>query len=302
MNPGQQSGFWATVGAFLIWGVFPVYWKALAQVPALQIMSHRLAWCFLLVSGYLTLRRGSSWWRPLLAQPRLLRLLSASAVLIALNWWLYIWAVNAGHIVETSLGYFINPLVNVLLGVVVLEERLNRWQWLAVAVAASGVAWLAVQSGAPPWIALALAFSFGLYGLIRKVAVVESAPALGVESSILFVPAVAYLVWAQSAGTGGFLHTGATVDALLVGSGLVTALPLILFAYGAQRIPYSLVGILQYIAPSLQLACGVLLYGEPFTAVQAQGFACIWLALGIYATDGLLRMRRVSFRAKRGIS
>ena len=292
MPSAQSSGFWATVGAFLIWGVFPIYWKALAQVPALQIMSHRLAWCFVLVAGYLTLRRGSAWWRPLVAQPRLLKLLATSAVLIALNWWLYIWAVNNGHIVETSLGYFINPLVNVLLGVVVLKERLNRWQWLAVAVAASGVVWLTLQSGAPPWIALALAFSFGFYGLIRKVAVVESAPALGVESSILFVPAVAYLLWAEGAGVAGFTHSGAAVDALLVGSGLVTALPLILFAYGAQRIPYSLVGILQYIAPSLQLLCGVALYGEPFTAVQAQGFACIWLALGIYATDGLLRLRR----------
>ena len=288
----MNSGFWATVGAFLIWGVFPIYWKALAQVPALQIMAHRLVWCFLLVAAWLTLRRGAAWWRPLVAQPRLLKLLSTSAVLIALNWWLYIWAVNNGHIVETSLGYFINPLVNVLLGVAVLKERLNPRQWLAVAVAAAGVAWLTLQLGAPPWIALALATSFGVYGLIRKVAVVESAPALGIESSVLFLPTLAYLVWVQASGAGSFLNSGARIDALLVASGVITALPLILFAYGAQRIPYSLVGILQYIAPSLQLLCGVVLYGEPFTAVQAQGFACIWLALGIYAGDGLLRLRR----------
>ncbi len=288
----MKGGFWATVGAFLIWGVFPIYWKALAEVPALQIMAHRLAWCFVLVAAWLTLRRGAAWWRPLVAQPRLLKLLCTSAVLIALNWWLYIWAVNAGHIVETSLGYFINPLVNVLLGVAVLKERLNRWQWLAVAVAASGVVWLTLQLGSPPWIALTLAISFGCYGLIRKVAVVEATPALGLESSILFVPAVVYLVWVQATGTAGFLQVSPAVDALLVASGVVTALPLILFAYGAQRIPYSLVGILQYIAPSLQLACGVLLYGEPFSAVQAQGFACIWLALGIYAADGFMRWRR----------
>jgi chloramphenicol-sensitive protein RarD len=292
MAGGFTSGFWAAIGAFLIWGVFPIYWKALAEVPALQIMAHRLAWCFVLVAAWLTLRRGAAWWRPLAAQPRLMRLLCASAVLIALNWWLYIWAVNAGHIVETSLGYFINPLVNVLLGVLVLKERLNGWQWLAVGAAAAGVAWLTLQAGGPPWIALALAFSFGLYGLIRKVAVVESTPALGVESSILFVPAVAYLVWAEFAGVGGFAHRGAPIDALLVLSGVVTALPLILFAYGAQRIPYSLVGILQYIAPSLQLMCGVWLYAEPFTRVQAIGFACIWLALGIYATDGFLRWQK----------
>ena len=288
----SPGGFWAAVGAFLIWGVFPIYWKALSEVPALQIMAHRLAWCFVLVAAWLTLRRGPAWWRPLVAQPRLLRLLSTSAVLIAANWWLYIWAVNAGHIVETSLGYFINPLVNVLLGVLVLKERLNPWQWLAVGVAAAGVAWLTLQAGSPPWIALALAVSFGFYGLIRKVAVVEATPALGVESSILFVPAVVYLVWAELHGVAGFAHRGAQVDVLLVASGVVTALPLILFAYGAQRIPYSLVGILQYIAPSLQLLCGVVLYDEPFTRVQLVGFACIWLALGIYATDGLLRWRR----------
>lgn len=291
-NGTATSGFWATAGAFLIWGVFPIYWKWLAQVPALQIMAHRLAWCFVLVAGYLALRRGPRWWRPLVAQPRLLRLLATSAVLIALNWWLYIWAVNAGHIVETSLGYFINPLVNVLLGVVVLGERLNPRQWLAVAVAAAGVGWLTLQAGTPPWIALALALSFGCYGLIRKVAVVESIPALGLESSILFVPALAYLLWLHARGGGAFGEVGLATDVLLVSSGLVTAVPLVLFAYGAQRIRYSLVGILQYIAPTLQLACGVLLYSEPFTATQAAGFGCIWLALAIYAADGLARMRR----------
>jgi chloramphenicol-sensitive protein RarD len=255
-------------------------------------MAHRLVWCFLLVALYLSLRRSVFWWRPLVSQRRLVLLLSTSAVLIALNWWLYIWAVNQGHIVDTSLGYFINPLVNVLLGVVVLKERLNPRQWLAVAIAAGGVGYLTVQVGAPPWIALALAFSFGTYGLIRKVAVVDSIPALGLESSILFLPAVAYLVWTAGAGTASFRHVDATTDALLVASGLVTALPLVLFAYGAQRIPYSMVGILQYIAPTLQLACGVFLYGEPFGGAQLAGFACIWLALAVYAADGLMRMRR----------
>ena len=288
----MQSGLLATVAAFLIWGVFPIYWKALASVPALQIMAHRLVWCFTLVAGYLVLRRGFGWWKPLLAQPRLVRLLSASAILIAVNWWLYIWAVNSGHIVETSLGYFINPLVNVLLGVWVLKERLNPRQWLAVAIAASGVVYLTVQVGHLPWIALTLAFSFGTYGLIRKIAVVESIPALGLESSILFLPGLAYLIWAETAGVGSFGHQNTLTDLMLTGSGLITALPLILFAYGAQRIPYSLVGILQYVAPSLQLMCGVLLYGESFSRVQLLGFGCIWLALGIYATDGLLRLRQ----------
>lgn len=292
MPAAATRGFWAAVAAFLCWGVFPIYWKWLAAVPALQIMAHRLAWCFVLVAGYLALRRGAAWWRPWVAQPRLLRLLATSAVLIALNWWLYIWAVNSGHIVETSLGYFINPLINVLLGVIVLKESLNVRQWFAVLVAAAGVVYLSVQTGAPPWIALTLAVSFGCYGLIRKIAVIDSIPALGLESSILFVPAVAYLAWAQFTGVAGFGAHGAFVDVLLIASGFVTAVPLVLFAYGAQRIPYSLVGILQYIGPTLQLACGVFLYDEPFTRTQALGFGCIWFALAIYAGDGLVRMRR----------
>ena len=288
MNPGV---LYAAL-AFAWWGLFPLYFRIVTTVAPVEILAHRIVWSMVFLVLVLALRRQWAWLARVLRQPKVLAAFTISALLLASNWLTYLWAVNNGHLIDASLGYFINPLVNVLLGVAVLGERLNRWQWLAVAVAASGVAWLTLQLGAPPWIALALALSFGCYGLIRKIAVAESAPALGLESSILFVPAVMYLVWAESAGVGGFAHAGIAVDALLVGSGLVTALPLILFAYGAQRIPYSLVGILQYIAPSLQLACGVLLYGEPFTAVQAQGFACIWLALGIYAADGLGRLRR----------
>jgi len=287
-----QAGFFSALAAFLAWGVFPVYWRALHGVPALQIMAHRLVWCFLLVAAWLVITRGPRWWQPLVASPRLLRLLSTSALLIAANWWLYIWAVNAGHIVETSLGYFINPLVNVLLGVALLKERLNPRQWLAVAVAGGGVLYLTLQLGSPPWIALALALSFGTYGLIRKVAVVEAIPALGLESSILFVPAVAYLCLAQAQGYGAFSNSGAATDALLLLSGPLTAIPLSLFAFGAQRIPYSMLGILQYIAPTLQLGIGVWLYHEPFTRVQLHGFACIWVALAIYAADGLARLHR----------
>jgi chloramphenicol-sensitive protein RarD len=287
----SRNGFWAALGAFLIWGIFPIYWKWLAAVPALQVMAHRLTWCFVFVAGYLAVTRGLGWWRPLVAEPRLMLLLTASAVLISVNWWLYIWAVNAGHIVETSLGYFINPLVNVLLGVVVLKERLNGRQWLAVAIATGGVAYLTVEATGPLWIALALAVSFGLYGLIRKVAHVESIPALGMESAVLVVPIVGYLAWAEMRGIGVLGHVGLATNALLVGAGLVTAVPLALFTYGAQRIPYSMLGVLQYTAPSLQLACGVLLYGEPFTRAQAIGFGCIWSALVVYAIDGALRVR-----------
>jgi chloramphenicol-sensitive protein RarD len=289
MSHESSRGFWAAIGAYLVWGVFPIFWKFLDYVPALQVMSHRLAWCFVFVVGYLTVARGAGWWRDAIARPRLVGLLATSGVLISLNWWLYIWAVNAGHVVETSLGYFINPLVNVLLGVFVLKERLNGRQWLAVAIAAIGVSYLTWQNGSPPWIALALAISFGLYGLLRKVAVVESIPALGIESAVLIVPIGLYLVWVQSSGQGAFGHLGIVTDALLILSGLVTAVPLVLFAYGAQRIPYSAMGILQYIAPTLQLGCGVLIFREPFTRAQAVGFGAIWVALAVYATDGLVR-------------
>ncbi|SFF24479.1 chloramphenicol-sensitive protein RarD [Fontimonas thermophila] len=290
----MRQGLIAAACAYLIWGLFPIYWKQLAMVPATQVMAHRIVWCLLFVAAWLILREGLGWLRRLPA--RLLAMLAGSAVLIAVNWWLYIWAVNAGHIVETSLGYFINPLVSVLLGVLVLRERLHPMQWLAVGIAALGVLWLTWQAGRMPWIALCLAFSFGGYGLIRKLAVVPSVQGLAVESGLLFLPALAFLAWSEQRGSGVFGHAGGRVDLLLAMSGLVTALPLVLFAIGARRIPLSTIGILQYLAPSLQLICGVLLYGEPFTRVQAVGFACIWMALVLYAADSLWRTRRSAAR------
>jgi chloramphenicol-sensitive protein RarD len=290
-DASQQArrGLWATSAAFFVWGLFPLYWNQLAQVPALQIMAHRIVWCAVFVLGYLLIRRGLGWLRPLAGNPRLLGMLALSSLLISVNWGLYIWAVNNGHVVESSLGYFINPLVSVLLGVLVLRERLNAWQWLAVGSAALGVAWLTWQGGRLPWIALTLAFSFGLYGLLRKLAAVESIPGLGVESGLLFLPALGFLLWSEQQGSGSFGHVGMQADALLIFGGVVTALPLIWFAYGARRIPLSLVGILQYIGPSLQLLIGVWIFREPFSGAQLLGFGCIWLALGIYAADGLRR-------------
>ena len=301
MSHEFEKGLWSATAAYLVWGVFPIFWKWLDHVPALQLMTYRLAWCFVFVVGYLTVTRGFGWWRPFVKRPRLMALLSTSGVLIALNWWLYIWAVNADHIVEASLGYFINPLVNVLLGVVVLKERLNRRQWIAVVIAASGVLYMGFETGVPPWIALALACSFSLYGLIRKIAVVESIPALGLENTVLIVPVLLYLIWVQTAGNGVFGRQGAVTDALLVASGLVTAVPLVLFVYGAQRIPYSMMGILQYISPTLQLACGVLLFREPFTRAQATGFGAIWVALAVYAADGFLSRQRDRRQVTEGV-
>jgi chloramphenicol-sensitive protein RarD len=297
--PLHRGGLMAAIASYVLWGVFPLYWYLLKHVPSLQIIAHRIVWCAVFVVGYLLLREGTAWLRESLARPRVGRLLVVSSLLISFNWGIYIWAVTHGRVIEASLGYFINPLVNVLLGVLVLRERLNRAQWTAVAIAAAGVLWLAVQHGQPPWVSLALAFSFAIYGLIRKVAHVDAIPGLAIESLILLVPALAWLVWAQMQGVGSFSHDGWGSDALLVFGGALTALPLIGFAYGARRIPYSLVGILQYIAPTLQLLSGVLLLGERFSSVQAVGFGAIWFALAIYALDGWRRSRQQPVLAAR---
>ena len=293
-NPADQEfrrGFVAALAAFMAWGLFPLYWRELQSVPSLQITAHRIAWCTVFVVAFLLWKQGGGWLRSTLARPHALPMLFASSLMISVNWVLYVWAVNAGYVVETALGYFINPLVNVLLGVAVLKERLNTRQWMAVALAAAGVAWLTWSVGRLPWIALSLAASFGLYGLIRKLVSVESVPGLGVESLIMFVPAIAFLAWREFTGTGSFGHVGAYENSLLVLAGVATALPLIWFAYGARRIPLSLVGVIQYVGPTIQLLVGVLLFKEPFTHNQLIGFGCIWAALALYAVDGLWRLR-----------
>ncbi|WP_374380350.1 EamA family transporter RarD [Thermomonas sp.] len=293
MTPVDRRGMWVAVGAYVLWGVMPLYWHLLKAVPSLQIVLHRIAWSALFVGAYLLWRDGRGWLRRTLAGPRLGWMLALSGVLIAFNWGLYIWAVNAGHVVETALGYFINPLLNVLIGVLFLRERLRPLQWLSVAVAATGVLWLAVRYGQVPWIALALAASFGLYGVVRKLAHVDAVAGLGVESAYLFLPAIAVLAWTEAHGGGGFgAGYGAAASALLVLGGIVTALPLVGFAYAVRRIPLATVGLLQYIAPTLQFLIGVLVFREPFDRERLVGFACIWLALAIFAADGLLRARR----------
>ena len=291
-TPGlDRRGLLAAIGAYALWGVFPLYWYLVREVPSLQIISHRVIWCGVFVIGWLLLRQGTGWLRHALAMPRVGVMLLASAMLIGLNWGVYIWAVTHGRVVESSLGYFITPLVSVVIGVLLLRERLNAVQWTAVGIAALGVLWLALRHGEWPWVSLVLAFSFSFYGLLRKLAAVDAMPGLAIESLILLVPALAWLGWSEAQGVAAFAHGNLSRDLLLVAGGAMTALPLIGFAYGARRIPYSLVGILQYISPSLQLACGVLLLGEPFVSDQAIGFACIWLALLLYALDGWRRSR-----------
>ncbi|MEA0737387.1 EamA family transporter RarD [Xanthomonas campestris pv. campestris] len=288
-----RRGLLITASTFVLWGVIPLYWHVLKAVPSLQIIGHRIVWSALLVVAWLVATSGLRWWRTIAAQPRALAMLAGSSVAIAFNWGLYIWAINAGHVIESSLGYFINPLLSVLLGVVVLKERLRRLQWVAVACAALGVLWLTLDAGAPPWIALGLASSFGLYGLLRKLVAVDPVAGLGVESVYLFVPALLLVGWGEYGHSGGFIGSWSLgTDAMLIFGGVVTALPLIGFAYGVRRIPLSLVGILQYIAPSLQLLLGVWFFHEPFDQGRAIGFAAIWLGLLLFVGDSVWRARR----------
>ncbi|MEN5070045.1 MULTISPECIES: EamA family transporter RarD [unclassified Stenotrophomonas] len=288
----QRRGFAITAFTFTLWGLVPVYWHLLKAVPSQQIIAHRIIWSTVLVVAWLLLSNGMGWWKAIAAQPRALPTLALSSVAIAFNWGLYIWAINAGHVIETSLGYFINPLVSVVLGVVVLKERLRRLQWLAVACAALGVAWLTVDAGTPPWIALGLACSFGLYGLLRKMISVDPVAGLGMESLYLFLPAIGFALWSENGHGGAFFSGwGWRNDALLIFGGAVTALPLIGFAYGVKRIPLSLVGILQYIAPSIGLLLGVFFFREPFDTAKAVGFAAIWTGLLLFIGDGVWRSR-----------
>lgn len=290
MSNSTSRGTAATLLAFAVWGLFPLYWKLVGHVPPLQVLAHRGVWCALAVWAVLLLRADFSWLRDMTR--RQFWLLAAGGLLITFNWGVYVWAVIAGHIVETSLGYFITPLVNVLLAVVVLRERLVPAQRVAVAIAALGVAMLGWKLGQPPWIALALAASFGLYGLVRKLAAFDPVRGLAVESGLMVPPAVAYLLWCAATGQGHFLAGAEPIeDLLLVVGGPVTAIPLALFAYGAQRVSMLSIGVMQYIAPTIQLLIGVLVYHEPFGGVRAVAFSCIWLALLVFTADALWRYR-----------
>ena len=294
----DRRGLWAALGAFGLWGLMPLYWHLLKQVPSLQIVLHRVVWGAVFVCAWLFWKQGRGWLMSILRRPRAAAALALSGLLIAFNWGLYIWAVNAGHVIETSLGYFINPLLNVVLGVALLRERLNRVQWVAVAIAALGVLWLTFNYGNFPWIALLLAASFGVYGLVRKLVAVDAVAGLGVESLYLFLPALAWLLWIETHGAGVIANGwGLGVDALLMFAGVLTVLPLVGFAYAVRRIPYSTIGLLQYVAPTLQLLCGILFFREPIGSDRAIGFACIWIALALYAFDGWRRSRRVSPQA-----
>jgi chloramphenicol-sensitive protein RarD len=287
----MSKGLWYAVGAYITWGLFPIYWKWLHQIDAVQLIGHRIGWSFIMLMVFILVTRQVRALREAALKRRVVAIYFVAAILIGINWLVYVWAVNANYIVETSLGYFINPLLSVLLGVIFLRERLRPLQWLPVVLAAAGVVYLAVTYGRLPWIALTLAFSFGLYGLVKKLAPLGSLYGLTLETGILFLPALIYLVWADVNGTGAFLHSSLTTDLLLVGAGAVTTIPLLMFASAARSIPLSMVGIMQYIAPTLQFLLGVLVYKEPFDQTHLIGFGIVWLALLIFGVEGFLAHR-----------
>jgi chloramphenicol-sensitive protein RarD len=286
-----RTGLLLGIGAYTLWGVLPLYLRLLNDVPASQVLAHRVIWSLLLLGIVVMVLRRSATIR-VAAQGRTLLLLAASAALIAVNWLVYIWSVQNGHVLEASLGYFINPLVNVALGVAVLHERIRRWQAIAIAAAAAGVAVLAFGGGAL-WISLTLAVSFGVYGLIRKIAAIDALGGLTVETLLLAPFCLAIIVMAGSNGTGAFGADRGT-DALLILAGAVTAAPLLMFAAAARRLRYSTMGLLQYIAPTLQFLQAVLLFGEVVRPAQMAAFALIWVACALYAWDSLRASRDVA--------
>ena len=288
----MPSGPLAAALAYILWGLFPLYIKLVAHVPVLEIVLHRSLWALVFVLALLALRRQFGWLAPVLRQPRTLAIFGLSALLLGGNWLLYVWAVNNGRVLDASLGYFINPLVNVLLGFVVLHERPRPLQWAAVALAAGGVLWLAVGAGHVPWVSLLLAASFGFYGLLRKTAPLGAIEGLALETLLLGPLAAAGLLWLGASGQGHFLQGDGRTDVLLLAAGPATAIPLLLFAYGARRVTLATLGLLQYLGPSIQFVLAVFLYHEPLGASRGVGFALIWAALALYSTESLRRMRR----------
>jgi chloramphenicol-sensitive protein RarD len=287
----RRSGLAFGLGAYALWGMFPLYFPLLEPASGLEIVAHRVVWSLVFIGVLLTALRAWPRVRAVIADRRAMLILLGAAVLISCNWLIFVYGVNSGQVVETSLGYFINPLVSVLLGVVVLSERLRAAQWVAVGIAAVAVAVLTLDYGRPPWIALSLAATFGLYGLLKKLVRVDAAPGLFLETAIVVVPALVVLAVLHAHGEGTAGNSGAGHLLLLVGSGVATAVPLLLFAAATRRIPLSTVGLLQYLTPSMQLAIGVFVYDEPMPPLRLVGFAIVWLALAVFTVDTLRAAR-----------
>lgn len=281
----QIYGTWVAISAYVTWGLFPIYWKWLQDVSALQLVSHRIVWtCVTLF--FVILLTGQ--WKKFIASynaPGVLRVYLVAALLMSINWLVFTLAVNSGHVTQTGLGYYISPLVNVLMGVLLLHERLRFWQGISVGLAAVGVIYLMLAQGSVPWMALALAFSFGTYGLVKKIAPLGALHGLMLETCILLPMALVYLFYCHLTGQGVFVSAGAAPTLLIIASGFVSMSPLLLFSFAAQKLPLSRLGILQYITPTLQLLLGTLVYHEPFNSSSLIGFGVVWLALLIFGVD-----------------
>lgn len=282
----RRKGLWYGAAAFGFWGGFPIYWKILSSVPALQLICHRIVWSCVLLLGIVGTQHG---WGDLLGalrQRRVVIIYTIAALAIAVNWLVFVWAVAAGFIVHIALGYFVNPLFTVFLGVLFFRERLRRLEWAAIALAAVGVIALTISYGALPWISLTLAATFGIYGLAKKIAPLGAALGLTLETLILLVPAALYLAYCAAATDVGFPHETAVKNLMMIGAGPLTTAPLLMFAAAARRIPLSSMGMLQYINPTIQFLIGVFLYKEPFSSAQFVGFAFVWAALILFAVQG----------------
>ncbi|MBU1566307.1 MAG: EamA family transporter RarD [Proteobacteria bacterium] len=291
----KYAGVLAAAGAYILWGVLPAYWKLLREVPAYEILSHRIVWSLLLTLGFIVLLgRKDTFLRA--ARERKNRItFSTTALLLAINWLLYIWAVNAGFIVEASLGYFINPLINVLFGMVFFRERLRAMQWAAIFFAFLGVLYLTFYYGQFPWIAMVLAVTFAIYGLLHKKNPLGPLDGLCLETGVFFIPCVVFLVGLEYTQGGSFGHIGLHGSLLLAGAGIITTVPLLLFGYAAHKIPLSTLGLLQYLAPSINLLLGVYVYGEDFSRERMVGFLFIWIGIALYVAENML----CRLRAKR---
>ena len=286
----MNTGIWYALGAYVLWGLFPIYWKWLQHVSAMQVIGHRIVWSFILLIIVVLVSKQWTKFRSTLTR-RVLGVYLIAGLLLSVNWLVYVWGVNNGFIVETSLGYFINPLLSVSLGVVFLRERLRPAQWFPIGLAALGVIYLTWVYGSLPWIALVLALSFGFYGLAKKVSPLGSLFGLTLETGLVFLPALGYLIYSQAIGEGSFGHTGMVSDLLLVGAGAVTTIPLLMFASAAKRIPLTMVGIMQYIAPTIQFLLGVFVYKESFTTAKLIGFSMVWIALLVFWMEGMFVRR-----------
>jgi chloramphenicol-sensitive protein RarD len=298
----RRKGLGFGLAAYLLWGLFPLYWPLLEPAGPLEILANRIIWSLVVVVVILAVTRNWGWLRGVLHNRRQMLLLTAAAVTITVNWGTYIYGVNSEQVVQTSLGYFINPLVSILFGVVLLHERLRAWQWAAVGLGGVAVLVLTTDYGHPPWIALVLAFSFGTYGLLKKTLDMGSVESLTVETGLLFLPAVGFLMLLQARGESTLSQEGPGHAAVLMTTGVVTAVPLLFFGAAATRVPLTWIGLMQYVAPVMQFVIGVAVYDEPMPASRWLGFVLVWTALLLIAVESLVAHRKAATEALRPVT